>query len=335
MTMSSAEADLSLQHDGEQRASIPVTILTGFLGSGKTTLLNHILRSGHGLKVAVIVNDFGDISIDEKLISRRAQNIVELANGCVCCSMQGDLLRAIRQVTDGARNIDYILLETSGLSDPLPVAASILNNGPDNAVRLDGIVTLVDAMNFDDNLEHAEVAFSQLVNTDLILINKIDLVEEHVPELIQQGIKKINRSARMLACVNGNVDPCLLLDVRLSGLKQNGDMIPATEDESPEGGRHQGHGLSEFDNISFESLKPFELEPFRAFIADIPENVYRGKGILNIAGDDFRRIFQLVGERCVVTRDRPWMPDEIRKTQLVLIGRRLGDTDLLTRLDHL
>lgn len=335
MTMSSAEADLSLQHNGEQRASIPVTILTGFLGSGKTTLLNHILRSGHGLKVAVIVNDFGDISIDEKLISRRAQNIVELANGCVCCSMQGDLLRAIRQVTDGARNIDYILLETSGLSDPLPVAASILNNGPDNAVRLDGIVTLVDAMNFDDNLEHAEVAFSQLVNTDLILINKIDLVEEHVPELIQQGIKKINRSARMLACVNGNVDPCLLLDVRLSGLKQNGDMIPATEDESPEGGRHQGHGLSEFDNISFESLKPFELEPFRAFIADIPENVYRGKGILNIAGDDFRRIFQLVGERCVVTRDRPWMPDEIRKTQLVLIGRRLGDTDLLTRLDHL
>lgn len=335
MTMSSAEADLSLQHDGEQRASIPVTILTGFLGSGKTTLLNHILRSGHGLKVAVIVNDFGDISIDEKLISRRAQNIVELANGCVCCSMQGDLLRAIRQVTDGARNIDYILLETSGLSDPLPVAASILNNGPDNAVRLDGIVTLVDAMNFDDNLEHAEVAFSQLVNTDLILINKIDLVEEHVPELIQQGIKKINRSARMLACVNGNVDPCLLLDVRLSGLKQNGDMIPATEDESPEGGRHQGHGLSEFDNISFESLKPFELEPFRAFIADIPENVYRGKGILNIAGDDFRRIFQLVGARCVVTRDRPWMPDEIRKTQLVLIGRRLGDTDLLTRLDHL
>ncbi len=335
MTMSSAEADLSLQHDGEQRASIPVTILTGFLGSGKTTLLNHILRSGHGLKVAVIVNDFGDISIDDKLVSRRAQNIVELANGCVCCSMQGDLLRAIRQVTDGSRNIDYILLETSGLSDPLPVAASILNNGPDNAVRLDGIVTLVDAMNFDDNLEHAEVAFSQLVNTDLILINKIDLVEEHIPELIQQGIKKINRSARMLACVNGNVDPCLLLDVRLSGLKQNGDMIPATEDESPEGGRHQGHGLSEFDNISFESLKPFELEPFRVFIADIPENVYRGKGILNIAGDDFRRIFQLVGERCVITRDRQWMPDEIRKTQLVLIGRRLSDTDLLTRLDHL
>jgi G3E family GTPase len=333
--MSPDAAVLSNPHENERRLPIPVTILTGFLGSGKTTLINHILGSGHGLKVAVIVNDFGDISIDDKLVSRRAQNIVELANGCVCCSMQGDLLRAIRQVTDGSRNIDYILLETSGLSDPLPIAASILNNGPDNAVRLDGTVTLVDAMNFDDNLEHAEVAFSQLVNTDLILINKIDLVEEHIPELIQQGIKKVNRYARMLACVNGNVDPCLLLDVRLSGLKQNGDMIPATEDESPESGRHQGHGLSEFDNISFESPKPFELEPFRAFIADIPENVYRGKGILNIAGDDFRRIFQLVGERCVVTRDRPWMPDEIRKTQLVLIGRRLGDTDLLTRLDHL
>ena len=325
---------MSNPHENQRRMSIPITILTGFLGSGKTTLINHILGSGHGLKVAVIVNDFGDISIDDKLISRRAQNIVELANGCVCCSMQGDLLRAIRQVTDDSRNIDYILLETSGLSDPLPVAASILNNGPDNIVRLDGIVTLVDALNFDDNLEHAEVAFSQLVNTDLILVNKIDLVEEHIPELIQQGIKKINRSARMLTCVNGNIDPCLLLDVNLSGLEQNGDMTAVAEFEAPDNRRHHEHGLSEFDSVSFESIKPFEPEPFRAFIADIPASVYRGKGILNIAGDDFRHIFQLVGERCVVTRDGPWEPGELRKTQLVLIGRRLRSTDLLARFNR-
>ena len=334
MAMLSAEADLSLQYDGEQRASIPVTILTGFLGSGKTTLLNHILRSGHGLKVAVIVNDFGDISIDDKLINRQAANIVELANGCVCCSMQGDLLRAIRQVTDGSRNIDYILLETSGLSDPLPVAGSILNNGPGNAVRLDGIVTLVDAWNFDANLDNAEVAFSQLVNTDLILINKIDLVGEHVPGLIQQGIKKINRSARMLTCVNGKVDPRLLIDVKMTRLKQRWDRHPEPGDNPYDHSHPREHGLTEFDSISYESDKPFEVEPFRAFIAEIPPDVYRGKGILNIAGDDYRRVFQLVGDRCDITEGSPWQPGEKRRTQLILIGRRLGDTDLLERLEH-
>lgn len=333
--MRSKKADLSVQHDGEQRASIPVTLLTGFLGSGKTTLVNHILGSGHGMKVAVIVNDFGDISIDDKLISRQAQNIVELANGCVCCSMQGDLLKALRQVTDSSHDIDYILLETSGLSDPLPVASSILNSGSNNAFRLDGIVTLVDSWNFDANLDNAEVAFSQLVNTDLILINKIDLVEEHIPELIQQGIKKINRSARMLMCVNGNVDPYLLLDVNLSGLKQKRDLNRATEDYSYDNGPPHEHDLTEFDSISFESDKPFEMEPFKAFIAEIPPDIYRGKGILNITGDNHRRIFQLVGERCDVTEGRLWRPGEKRRTQLVLIGRRLGDTDLLERLEHL
>ena len=335
MTMRSQETDLPVLHDGDQRASIPVTILTGFLGSGKTTLVNHILESGHGLKLAIIVNDFGDIGIDDKLISNRAQNILELANGCVCCSMQGDLLRALRQVTDASHDIDYILLETSGLSDPLPVAGSILNNGLGHAVRLDGIVTLVDAWNFDANLDNAEVAFSQLVNTDLILINKIDLVEEHIPELIQQGIKKINRSARMLTCVNGEVDPRLLIDVNMTWLKQRWDRHPASGN-NPYDNRHpHEHDLAEFDSISFQADKPFEEEHFRAFIAEIPPDVYRGKGILNIAGNDRRRIFQLVGERADVTEGRPWLPGEKRRTQLVLIGRRLGDTDLLERLEHL
>lgn len=335
MTMRSQETDLPVLHDGEQHASIPVTILTGFLGSGKTTLVNHILESGHGLKLAIIVNDFGDISIDDKLISRRAQNIIELANGCVCCSMQGDLLKALRQVTDSSHDIDYILLETSGLSDPLPVAGSILNNGSGNAVRLDGIVTLVDAWNFDANLENAEIAFSQLVNTDLILINKIDLVEEHIPELIQQGIKKINRSAKMLTCVNGKVDPRLLIDVNMTRLKQRWDRHPASGDDSYDNKHPREHGLTEFDSISFESDRPFEEGRFRAFIAEIPPGVYRGKGILNIAGDNHRRIFQLVGERADVTQGRPWLPDEKRRTQLVLIGRRLGDTSLQERLEHL
>ena len=333
--MRSEPVDLSFQNKSEGRAPIPVTILTGFLGSGKTTLINHILRSGHDLKVAVIVNEFGDISIDDKLISHQAQNIIELANGCICCSMQGDLLKAIYQVTHAATEVDYILLETSGLSDPLPVASSILNNEPGDAVRLDGIITLVDARNFDSNLEYAEAAFSQLVNTDLILINKIDLIDEAISDLIRQGIQKINRSARMLTCVNGKVDPYLLLDVDHSRQKQHWNVPSAFAYHSADDESRHKNDLLEFDSISFESHKPFAADKFSAFVADMPANVYRGKGILNIADDDHSRVFQLVGERCVVTKGRPWMPGEERTTQLVLIGRRLRTTDLLARLNHL
>ena len=310
----------------EYNEAIPVTILTGFLGSGKTTLLNRILKLEHGLKIAVIVNEFGDISIDDKLISDQAQNIIELANGCICCSMQGDLLTAVHQVTASSFDIDYVLLETSGLSDPLPVATSILNDVPSNTVRLDGIVTLVDAANFDANLENAEVAFSQLVNTDLILINKIDLVEENIPGLIQQGIKKINCSAGILTCVNGNVEPSLLLDVKISRLEAGYD--------SSGNGHHHNNDLSEFDSISFESSKPVKLDLFRTFVDDMPECVYRGKGILNVADDDHRYIFHLVGNRCVITKGKLWPPDDKPNTQLVLIGRQLGNTDILEQLNH-
>ena len=319
----------------ERRVPIPITILTGFLGSGKTTLVNHVLGSAHGLKVAVIVNEFGDISIDDKLISRQAQDIIELANGCICCSMQGDLLKAIHQVTEASNNIEYVLLETSGLSDPLPVAASIMNNDLGSIVRLDSIVTVVDALNFDANLERAEVAFSQLVNTDLILINKTDLVKENIPRLIQQGIQKINRSAIMLTCVNGRVDPYLLLDVDLSRLRHHYDESPVTEHNMSDSGHRHKNGLSEFDSISFESQKPFDPELFKAFVADMPVNVYRGKGILYIVDEDYRHIFQLVGQRCVVSKGRPWMPDEKRLTQLVLIGHQVRSTGLLDRLNEL
>ena len=319
--MNIAELQPASENVGTQNIPIPVTILTGFLGSGKTTALNHILNCDHGLKVAVIVNEFGSISIDDKLISNHAENIIELANGCICCSMQGDLLKALYQVLDVANDINYILLETSGLADPSPIAMSLLNKDLGNAVRLDGIITMVDALNFDSNLEYAEVAFSQLVNGDLILINKVDLVEEKIPELIQQGIRKINQSARMLSCVNGEIDPYLLLDLSLSKAETYMSNLSAHK-----------HDISEFDSISFESERPIDQRLFSKFMTEIPSTVFRGKGVLNVVDDDSCRIFHLVGDRCVVTEGRKWLNNEKRKSQLIFIGRELNESRLLSKL---
>jgi G3E family GTPase len=326
MAMHSEEVRPLLRKQTGLRDSIPVSILTGFLGSGKTTVVNYILGSDHGLKVAVIVNEFGDISIDDKLISNRAENIIELANGCVCCTMQGDLLRTLCQVTSATPGIDYVLLETSGLSDPLPVANSILNKLLGDSVRLDGIITVIDALNFDANLACAEVAFNQLVYGDLILINKIDLVEAHIPGLIKRGVRKINPNARMLTCIDGKIDPLLLLDVNIANVRE------ITNKASEHATGLNRHDASAFDCMPFESAKPFDPELFKSLVANLPVDIYRGKGILNVVNEDCEHVFHLVGDRCTVTKGKPWIQGDGRRTRLVLIGRNLNKAGLLGEL---
>jgi G3E family GTPase len=321
MTVTAFEATSETPAAGPE--PIPVTLLTGFLGSGKTTALNHLLNCDHGLNLAVIVNEFGNISIDDKLISQQAENIIELTNGCICCNQQGDLRKALREVLNSATDIDYIIVEASGLADPSPIASSFWNGDLGESVRLDGIITLVDSLNFDANLEYAEVAFSQLVNGDLILLNKVDLVEKNIPSLIEKGIRKINASAKVLTCVNGEVDPYLLLDVKLGKIKER----------MHETHRHT-HDSAAFDSVNFESEQPFDSEQFRKFMTEIPQNAFRGKGIINVVGDDFRRIFHLVGNRCVVTQGKAWLEHEERKSQLVFIGRRIGETSLHSQLSE-
>lgn len=302
---------------------IPVTVLTGFLGSGKTTLLNHLLAYEHGLRVGVIVNEFGAISIDDKLISGQTENLIELANGCVCCTMQGDLFRALRQVIQSDNQVEYILIETTGLADPLPIAKSLMGKELGDRFRLDGIITVVDAANFDANLEYAEVAFNQLVNGDIILINKTDLVDEEIPGLIENGIRKISKSCEIMECVNGVVDPKILIDVDISQIKATN----AAED------RHDhDHSTSDIESISLQYDRPIDSARFQAFMADTPTGVIRGKGFLHVADDDRRRIFHLVGDRCVVSVGAPWRAGEERKTELVFIGRHLDQANLDERI---
>lgn len=311
--------------------AIPVTILTGFLGSGKTTLLNYLLACEHGLKVGVIVNEFGAIGIDQKLITGQSENLIELANGCVCCTMQGDLFRALRQVIEADNRVEYIIVETTGLADPLPIAKSLMGKELGDQFRLDGIVTVVDAANFDANLEYAEVAFNQIVNGDIILINKVDLVDEEVPNLIETGIRKIARSCVILKCSNGEVDPEILLDVDIAKLTA---ADPGKNNRNVDGHHAHAHARQDIESISLQYDQPINSAMFQSLMADPPTGVIRGKGILNVAGDDCRRIFHLVGDRCVVSVGAPWQPTENRKTELVLIGRHLDRPNLEGRFSE-
>ena len=208
--MSATASNQRIQTNGT-----PVTILTGFLGAGKTTLLNHILSNQDGLKTAVLVNEFGEIGIDNDLVVSTSADMVELSNGCICCTINGELLEAVDRILKRPEPLDYLVVETTGLADPLPVAMTFLGSELRDQTRLDSIITLVDAENCNARVFESEVGRSQIIYGDILLLNKTDLVSTERVKELEESLRSIKKDARILHSVKGDVPLPLLMSVGL------------------------------------------------------------------------------------------------------------------------
>ncbi len=198
-----------------QKQGLPVTIITGFLGSGKTTLLNHILTSQEGLKTAVLVNEFGEIGIDNELILSTEENMVELNNGCVCCTINEDLVNAVHKILERKDKVDYLVVETTGIADPLPIALTFLGTELRDMTRLDSIVTMVDCENYSLDLFNSQAAHSQIQYGDVIILNKTDLVDEADVNSLEIRIRDLTKKARILRTQKSQVALPLIMSVGL------------------------------------------------------------------------------------------------------------------------
>jgi G3E family GTPase len=340
----------------KNKEPLPVTVLTGYLGAGKTTLLNHLLTQQHGYKCAIIINEFGPISIDNQLVVGADEEIVELNNGCLCCRVRGDLIKSLNDLFQKKKRFDYVLIETTGLADPSPIAHTFMASELAEKLRLDGIVTVVDARHFEQELEQGPEPRAQIAFADVILLNKTDLVSPEDAGRIESRLRSMNALAKIHRTQKSQIEIGKLLNIKARELNAPLEMpkparltlTPVEEhhdhahcdhdhghcDHDHEHEHHhddapQGHHDELVRSFYIEEERPLDLHKLEKWLGELlnssGEKIYRCKGVLNIKSIPKRVVVQGVQMMLDSVPDRFWNAGEKRLSQFVFIGRELDE----------
>ncbi|MDE8346258.1 MAG: GTP-binding protein [Acidocella sp.] len=306
---------------------IPVTVLTGYLGAGKTTLLNRILTERHGGKYAVIINEFGELGVDNDLVVDSDEEVFEMNNGCICCTVRGDLIRIVGALMKRAERFDGIIIETTGLANPAPVAQTFFVDEDVKArTRLDAIVTVVDALNFEARLADSPEAADQVAFADVVVLNKLDLVTPTALAAVEARIRGINRYAQIHHATRGDVPIDQLLGLAAFDLGRVLESVPDFLDEDSH--VHDEH----LSSVSIEVAAPLSADKFNAWIAHIlqiqGQDILRTKGILAYKNESRRFAFQAVHMIADGDFVAPWKEGDRRVSRIVFIGRDLNRPQL-------
>jgi G3E family GTPase len=330
-------------------AQTPVTVLTGYLGAGKTTLLNRILSEDHGKRYAVIVNEFGEIGIDNDLIVGSDEEVYEMNNGCVCCTVRGDLIRVVSGLMKRKGGFDAIVIETTGLADPAPVAQTFFVDDDVRAkAKLDSVTTVVDAKHILQRLEDSREAREQIAFADQIVLNKTDLVSADELAEVEARLRRLNPLAPIQRAVRSQVPLESVLGRGGFDLERILELEPEflnpahgepghvhdehCADDHDHDHHHHGHVIDDIKGVSLRLERPVDGEKLTAWLNRLLQergpDILRAKGIIDVKGEPRRLVFQAVHMIMEGDFQREWKPGEDRSSRMVFIGRDLDEADL-------